>query len=248
VRHAYEWRPNFERAHLGIELMANAKTTQEKAEQKIARKAAAEERRKREEQEEKTRRVEQLRIAEGELARLEEAVRLARERVVRHEALSNHLLGFYDEVDKLTKGRSLLEATTLIVDQANDIIRDAKAIIDGDPYLDRIKEFVPAGTNPVYPDVLLVARSVQQCLGRAAKQLVDRDKRVTKMRREARTICAALKFFVEQNEQPSRQDVESLLGAKPPEEWFFQSTDDNYYFDLERLDRVGVDGSITGSE
>jgi len=229
--------------------MAKTKTDQDKAQQKLARKAAADERRERQEQEVRTRRAEQLRTAEGELAKLEEAVRVARERVVRHDALTNHLVGFYEEVDKLAKGRSLLEATTLIVDQANDIIRDAKGIVDGDPYLDRIKEFVPAGTNPVYPDVLLVARSVQQCLGRAAKQLSDRDKRVTKMRREARTICAALKFVAEQNEHPSKEDVESVLGAKPPDDWFFQSDgDDNDFFDFERLDRVGVERSIAGSE
>jgi hypothetical protein len=229
------------------DFMAKTKPDQDKAQQKRARKAAADERRERQEQEMRTRRAEQLRTAEGELAKLEEAVRVARERVVRHEALSNHLVGFYEEVDKLAKGRSLLEATTLIVDQANDIIRDAKGIVDGDPYLDRIKEFVPAGTNPVYPDVLLVARSVQQCLGRVAKQLTDRDKRATKMRREARTICAAIKFFTEQNEHPSKEDVESLLGAKPPDDWFFQS-DENYFFDFERLDRVGVERSIAGAE
>src|SRR6266545_2939096 len=102
--------------------MAKTKTDQDKAQQKLARKAAADERRERQEQEVRTRRAEQLRTAEGELAKLEEAVRVARERVVRHDALTNHLVGFYEEVDKLAKGRSLLEATTLIVDQANDII------------------------------------------------------------------------------------------------------------------------------
>lgn len=228
--------------------MAKAKTAQEKAEQKIARKAAADERRRREEQEVRTRRAEQLQTAEAELTKLEEAVRVARERTVRHEALSNHLVGFYNEVDKLAKGRSLLEATSLIVEQANDIIRDAKSIVDGDAYLDRIKEFVPAGNNPVYPDVLLVARSVQQCLGRVEKQLVDREKRATKMRREARTIVAALKFFAAQNEHPSKEDVEVLLGAKPLDDWFFQSNDENYYFDFERLDRVGVERSIAGAD
>jgi hypothetical protein len=228
--------------------MAKTKTEQEKAEQKIARKAAADERRQRQEQEARTRRAEQLRTAEAELTKLEDAVSVARERTVKHNALSNHLVGFYNEVDKLAKGRSLLEATSLIVEQANDIIRDAKSIVEGDPYLDRIKEFVPAGNNPVYPDVLLVARSVQQCLGRVEKQLVDREKRATKMRREARTIVAALKFFADQNEQPSKEDVESLLGVKPLEDWFFQSNDDNYYFDFERLDRVGVERSIAGAD
>jgi hypothetical protein len=212
------------------------------------RKAAADERRAHEAQELRARRAEQLRAAETELTKLEEAVQLARDGKARHDALSSHLTGFYEEVDKLAKGRSLLEATSLIVDQANDIIRDAKSIIENDPYLDRIKEFVPAGNNPVYPDVLLVARSVQQCLERTEKPLADRELRLTKMRRHARTIVAALKHFGDQNVHPSKDDVESLLGAKPPDTWFFQSADGRCYFDFERLDRAGIDRSISGPD
>ena len=228
--------------------MAKTRTDQDRAQQKATRKAAADERRAREATELRTRRAEQLRVAETELAKLEEAVGLARDGKVRHDALSNHLVGFYEEVDKLAKGRSLLEATSLIVEQANDIIRDAKSIIGDEPYLDRIKEFVPAGNNPVYPDVLVVARTVQQCLGRTEKPLADRETRVTKMRRHARTIVAALKYFADHNEHPSKDDVESLLDAKPPDIWFFQSDDGGCYFDFDRLDRVGIDRSIAGPD
>jgi hypothetical protein len=56
--------------------------------------------------------------------------------------------------------------TDLAVAQANDTIRDAKKIIKKDVYLDRIKEFVPAGDNPVYPDVLVIIRSVRDSLDR----------------------------------------------------------------------------------
>jgi hypothetical protein len=138
-----------------------------------------------------------------------------------------------------------LEATSLIVDQMNDIIRDAKSIINDDPYLDRVKEFVPAGNNPVYPDVLIVARSVQQSLGRAEKSLSDRERRVTKMRRDARTIVAALKFFATHGKHASKDDVEDFLNAKPPDDWFFEGNDENFYFDFERLDRDGVERVIS---
>ncbi len=228
--------------------MAKVKTDQEKIQQRLARKAAAQERRERQEHETRVRRADQLRIAECELEKLEQAVNLARERKSRHEALSNHLVGFYDEVDKLTKGRSLLEATSLIVDQMNDIIRDAKSIIDDDAYLDRIKEFVPAGNNPVYPDVLMVARAVQQSLGRAEKALTDRERRVTKMRREARTIVAALKVFAAHGKHPSKEEVEDLLNAKPPDDWFFQGNDENFYFDFERLDGDDVERVISRAD
>jgi hypothetical protein len=101
------------------------------------------------------RRREQLHEVE-KLLQAREAVRnAARDAAARREALSDHLSGFYDEVDKLAKGRTMIEATPLIVQQANDIVLDAKAIVEGDTYLDRVKEFVPAGNNPVYPDVLV---------------------------------------------------------------------------------------------
>jgi hypothetical protein len=228
--------------------MAKVKSDQEKAEQKLARKAAAEERKEREARELRARRVDQFNVAERELARLDEAVRLARDKKIRHEALTSHLAGFYGEIDKLAKGRSLMEATPLIVEQVNDIIRDAKAIVEGDPYLDRVKEFVPAGNNPVYPDVLMVARSVQQCLGRTTKSLSDDERRTTKLRRDARTIVAALKYFIEHNEHPSSEDVAALLDAKPPDDWFFQGNDENSYFDFERLDRNGLGGTLTAMD
>ena len=197
----------------------------------------------REAQELRARRTAQLSTAERALAKLEEAVRVAREKASRHDTLSSHLVGFYGEIDKLAKGRSLLEATPLVVEQVNDIIRDAKGIIEGDPYLDRVKEFVPAGNNPTYPDVLLVARSVQQCLGRTAKSLSDHERRTTKTRRDVRTMVAALKYFIEHDEHPSSEDVETLLEGKPPVDWFFQGNGEKLYFDFERLDRSGLDES-----
>jgi hypothetical protein len=90
-----------------------------------------------------------------------------------HANLSSHLEGFYAEIAILAKGKTLVEVTPLVVDQINDIIRDAKVIVQNDVYLDRIKEFVPAGNNPVYPDVLIVARAVRQGLERCESGFDD---------------------------------------------------------------------------
>src|ERR1700689_3653359 len=78
-------------------------------------------------------RKKQLEDTQAAAAKLEIAVRAARDKDERCEALTSHLLGFYEEVDKLTKGKALLEATDLIVEHANDIVRDAKSLIEGDP-------------------------------------------------------------------------------------------------------------------
>ena len=227
--------------------MARIKTEQERAEAKLARQAAAKERRERQEREIRDKRADQLRRAEQQLEALEGEVRTAREHKARHQALSDHLIGFYDEVDKLAKGKALMEATTLIVEQINDVIRDAKSIINDDPYLDRVKEFVPAGDNPVYPDVLLVARSVRQCLGRTEKGFGEREKRAVKARRQARTIVAALRHFDEHHGRPSKGDVEERLGASAPEEWLFEDNDGDSYFDFARLDELDASGGLAGS-
>src|SRR5258708_6722087 len=84
----------------------------------------------------------------------------------RRDDLADHLAGFYEEIDKLAKGKALLEVTPLVLEEANQIIRDAKAIITEDTYLDRTKEFVAAGNNPVYPDVVVALRTVRQALER----------------------------------------------------------------------------------
>ena len=116
-------------------------------------------------------RTQQLEITQGGVDRLETALRSISEKDEQCKSFADHLSGFYAEVDKLAKGKTLVPATDLIVEQANNIVRDAKTLIEGDPYLDRIKEFVPAGDNPVYPDVLLTARVVQQAVGRYQRQL-----------------------------------------------------------------------------
>ena len=79
--------------------------------------------------------------------------------------------GFYEEIDKLTKGKALMEVTPLMLEQVNDVIRDSKAMVKGDTYLDRIKEFVSAGNNPLYPDVLVTLRALQQVLERFEENL-----------------------------------------------------------------------------
>jgi hypothetical protein len=208
-----------------------------------------EERRRRKAEDELARRRTQLEEAEKALGRLEEALREASESSKRRTSLAHHLTGFYDEVDKLAKGKSMIEATPLIVEEANEIIRDAKAMVQGDQFLDRVKQFFPAGTNPVYPDVLVVARSVQGALERAKDPLEDRAKQFSALCREGRTIVAALKLRVDEHEYPSKDDILEALKESPAEKWFFENDDDGeFYFDFERLDRVGVQNALLKQE
>lgn len=159
----------------------------------------------------------------------------------RRDALADHLETFYGEVDKLTKGNRHLEATNLIVTQANDIVRDAKAIVEGDSYLDRVKEFVSAGENPVYPDVLMVSATVQAALRRAESVLEGEEKRHRASHRRARTIAAAVRLFLDTGEEPSKAEVESVMGQSASSSWFYKADDDVPYFDIDRLDGTDLE-------
>lgn len=109
-----------------------------------------------------------LETAKSAAAEIEQKLKDAREDAATHKALVSHLDGFYQEIDKLSKNKGVFEATDLVVDAINDIVRDAKRFAAGDLYLNRTKEFVPAGQNPPYSDVLLVSRTVQQAETRSS--------------------------------------------------------------------------------
>lgn len=231
--------------------MAQPRTDEQRAAAKAARavrQAAAEAEQHRAAEELRTSRTRQLESARLALGTLEETLRAGRKTTRRHEALSSHLNGFYDEIDKLAKGKTLLEVTDLVVEQANNIIRDAKSILDNDTYLDRTKEFVPAGDNPVYPDVLLSVRVVRESLGRFGTRLKKRDEHIEERLREARTIEAALEHYIEINEIPSKEDVEKVIDHDDVVDAWFRGSFGGEHFDLNRLDRVSLDEYLSADE
>ncbi|WP_213803217.1 hypothetical protein [Granulicella sp. dw_53] len=116
-----------------------------------------------------------------------------------HSAQTSQLRGLYEEVDKLTKSKSVVPPSDLLVEVVNTQIADAKALIFRDAYLDRLKSFVPAGDNPSYPDILLSLRILQQASERFTSMLeVETDKHST-TGTELQTIAAALRV-AEQDE------------------------------------------------
>jgi hypothetical protein len=138
--------------------------------------------------------------------RFGESIRKARQN---HSAQTSQLRGLYEEVDKLTKGKSVVPPSDLLVEVVNTQIADAKALIFRDAYLDRLKSFVPAGDNPAYPDLLLSLRILQQTSERFASMLeLERQKHLA-TGNDLQTIIAALRvaeqdesnFYSEDNEE-----------------------------------------------
>lgn len=206
--------------------------------------AAAAERRRREAEELQEQRSAKLQAAETIGRQAEDALRAVRERARRRESLADHLRTFYGEVDKLAKGNRQIEATNLTVEQVNEIIRDAKAVVVSDVYLDRVKEFVPAGENPVYPDVLMVAATVQAAVRRAEPVLTGEETRLHGIWHNARTIAAAARLILESGGQPAKAEVEDALGEKPAMQWFYKAEDGGVYFNIDRFDGTDAEGLL----
>src|ERR1700677_1379420 len=110
-----------------------------------------------------------------------------------HSAQTSQLRGLYEEVDKLTKSKSMVPPSDLLVEVVNSQIADAKALIFRDAYLDRLKSFVPAGDNPSYPDLLLSLRILQQTSERFASMLEVETQRHFTTGSELQTIAVALR-------------------------------------------------------
>ncbi len=221
--------------------MTDAELSQGETDAKAARaarkaEAKAEERRVAEQL--STRRIGQLEQVQAAIQELEKRLETELSNARTHAELTSHLDGFYEEIDKLTKGKAMLEVTHLVVETTNNIIRDAKTIIVDDAYMARVKEFVPAGNNPVYPDVLVTLRTVRQAVSRYGAGRTDRGKLISSRLAEGRTIAAALSCHLDGIEWPSKEEVESKIdsgNAWAP--WFFENENGEEYFDFERLDR-----------
>lgn len=210
-------------------------------------KTQANEKKRAELEQEAARQQQLLADAQALVAKLQLEQADASKRAAAHAALTSHIAGFYAEIDKLSKGKALFASTDLAVQQINEIVRDAKAIIDGDAYLDRVKEFVPAGENPLYPDILLATRTVQQCLARTVKGIEERSKQASKSLRDAQTVAAGLKHQVETGRQATLGDIQAVM-TKPSESWFFEANDGKTYFDIVRVTKAGLGGIGSGPQ
>ena len=83
-----------------------------------------------------------------------------------YELIHSEGLGLYDEIDKLCKKAPSEMATPLQVTVVNGFINRAKQLLQGDPIINEVSSFVPAGDNPEYRDVLTVLRQITQGLQR----------------------------------------------------------------------------------
>lgn len=188
-------------------------------------------------------RTEQLNLVRAAIEKLDEAADEARRKNKRRKALLSHLRTFYSEMNNIAKGKamSLIPVAELMVTQINDAIADAKKLIEGDVYLDRVKPFISAGNPPSYPEVLLVAKTVEEVLVRDGRDFDARLEAIEQKQNEAATVQAGLECAMENIEYAvSIDDVEARLDDTPEPSW--TTTDDQgaELFDLGRLDTLDI--------
>jgi hypothetical protein len=198
----------------------------------------------------KEKRVQQLDDWLGVVDKIEEHLQKRRANRKLCYDLSDHSCGFYEEVNKLAKGKTPLPATPLVRQNANDIISDAKKIVEEreDIQLDRIKEFVPAGDEPSYPDVLIIVRSVRDCLKRHRDRQEASIKNLQGKLRMSATVVGALSYFLDDDEEasdevrgsPGKATVQAYTKGPISDACFTKYADSytEYYFDFDKLDSV----------
>lgn len=225
-------------------LMAQSESSQKKADAnstRAARRAEVKAKKLQQAEDLRSQTSRQLETAESAVAKLEAEIIAVRSAEERRSALFSHLEGFYSEIDKLTrltKGQALIPVTDMMVNGMNEIVRDAKLIVSGDTHLERVKEFVAAGDNPAYPDVLLKARTVMGSLERFKRRLEAREKEAQKMLREAKTIEFATQQYLENDVVPSKEQVQEGLGGQfVANSWFAEDESGVESFDFDKLDR-----------
>jgi hypothetical protein len=125
----------------------------------------------------------------------------------RHGEQTSQLTGLYEEVDKLTKSKSIVPTPELLVELANGLVSDVKALAFRDTYLDRLRLFVPAGNNPNYPEILITLRVVQQSLLRFAVMVKSESAKHGSVVLELNAIVAALEIARLQEEQAENQSA-----------------------------------------
>jgi hypothetical protein len=145
--------------------------------------------------------------------------------------------GLYLEIDKLTKKAPAEEVTHLLLKHVNDLIRQTKVLLAHDDYMKGLVQFVPAGDNPQYRDVILVLRQIHQALDRFKTSLSAEAQRTRGLIEEADTIQIATALFVHGNTKPTKGDVANNI-EEVSSKWFIDGHP--YTFRFDKLDSINT--------
>jgi hypothetical protein len=156
------------------------------------------------------------------------------------DLLQSALLGLYDELDKLAKKAGADQVTDLALEQVNEFVRDAKALMPEDAYVQRQKEFVAAGDNPEHRDVVFVMRQLRQGLERFDANVTALQTRWKESLADAKGVRVAVQLLQEDCDEVSKGDLhEHEVVVK--DRWWVEIEDfEEPVFSLDVLDRTNI--------
>lgn len=158
-----------------------------------------------------------------------------------HALLSSVLEGLYEEIDKQCKKAPGELITDLGLEQVNDIIKAIKELAKDDPYVQKQKEFVAAGDNPQLRDVIIVLKQLAQGLEREKSAWPARQSTIDDKLRQAYTIEAALKYFINSHELNILEEDLARSVVTPSIFWIIVSSNNNQkLFDWKKLDAIDI--------
>jgi len=160
-----------------------------------------------------------------------------KEKLDKLSLLESVSLGLYEEVDKLSKKSPVERITDLVLTQLNDIIRETKQLVDDDPYIKRLNEFVSAGDNPEQRDAVVMLRQVRQGLERYRQRLIPLASKLRGLIKEAKAIEIALQTVLSEA-RTMKKDEFVKYGVNLDTIWF--DDDYPYYFNLTKLDATDI--------
>jgi hypothetical protein len=149
--------------------------------------------------------------------------------------LESVTFGLYIETEKLCRKKPELLATNLIVEQVNQVIKETKETVEDDPYIERLKEFVPAGTNPEIQDVVIVLKQISQGLVRYKGKPSERLKSIANERFLMNLIHESLDSLLDDNEELTKSDFENGMYYSS---WFNDKSP--YSFNFKKLEETDL--------
>lgn len=185
----------------------------------------------------RTEQLEQIIEILGILKQSKQKVLILRKQISIMDSVS---LGLYEEVDKLSKKAPADMITDLALEQVNDVIRDTKQLLEGDAYIQRQKEFVPAGDNPQHRDIVVVLRQIRQGLDRYQKLAEPTRTLLNSRIEEAELVKAALETFIAGKLIVSEEDIKKLGIKRPSSDFGLWFTNYPAQFDFDRLDNINI--------
>lgn len=166
-----------------------------------------------------------------------ETTSVLKDKEKRSKILQSVSLGLYEEIDKLAKKAPADQVTDLILEQTNDVIREAKELLSDDVFIQRYKEFVPAGDNPEHRDVVVVLRQIREGLARFAPTVEPRQKWLQTVLRDAKGVRIAL-VLSDWGSKKITQEVLFENNAEIMNQWL--TDDEPPLFDFDRLDQIKI--------